>query len=179
MGGQRPDHCIDIAIDFKDTNMKLHDLRPQEGSTQKRKRVGRGTGSGKGKTSTRGTKGQNARAGGGVRPVFEGGQLPLVKRLPKMRGFNNRFKVTYIPVNLDAMDRLYENNADVTPETLNGVGLLGNASDPVVILGRGEVSKPLTVKAHRVSASARQKIEAAGGTVEILEFEVNKNLPRS
>ncbi len=87
--------------------MKLHDLRPAEGSTKKRKRVGRGTGSGRGKTSTRGTKGQNSRSGGGVRLTFEGGQLPLVKRLPKMRGFNNRFKVEYTPVNLDMLDRSF------------------------------------------------------------------------
>jgi large subunit ribosomal protein L15 len=159
--------------------MKLHDLRPDEGSTKKRKRVGRGTGSGKGKTSGRGTKGQNSRTGGGVRPVFEGGQLPLVKRLPKMRGFNNRFKVYYVPVNLDAMDRLFEANSEVTPATLSGAGLLGNAADPVVVLGRGEISKPLTVKVHRISAGARQKIEAAGGTVEVLPYAADKNLPRS
>ncbi|MCB0130365.1 MAG: 50S ribosomal protein L15 [Caldilineaceae bacterium] len=159
--------------------MKLHDLRPAEGSTQKRKRVGRGTGSGKGKTSGRGTKGQNSRAGGGVRPGFEGGQLPLVKRLPKMRGFNNRFKVAYVPVNLDALDRLFESGAEVSPATLSSVGLLGNLSDPVVVLARGEVSKALTLKVHRISASARQQIEAAGGTVEVLPFSANKNLPRS
>jgi large subunit ribosomal protein L15 len=159
--------------------MKPNDLRPAEGSTQKRKRVGRGTGSGKGKTSTRGTKGQNARTGGGVRPTFEGGQLPLVKRLPKLRGFNNRFKVSYVPVNLDAMDRLFAANAEVTPDSLRAVGVLNEATDPVVVLARGEVSKPLRVKTHRISASARAKIEAAGGSVEILPFEVNKRLPRS
>lgn len=159
--------------------MKLNDLRPAEGSTKKRKRVGRGTGSGKGKTSGRGTKGQNSRTGGGVRLVFEGGQLPLVKRLPKMRGFTNRFKAYYVPVNLDALDRLFEANADVTPDSLHGAGLLGNISDPVVILARGEISKPLNVKAHRISGSAQQQIEAAGGTVEKLPFTVNKRMPRS
>ena len=102
--------------------MKLHDLRPAEGSTQKRKRVGRGTGSGRGKTSGRGQKGQNSRSGGGVRPTFEGGQLPLVKRLPKLRGFNNRFKVYYVPVNVDDLDRLFDTNADVTPQSLNQAG---------------------------------------------------------
>ena len=159
--------------------MKLHDLRPTEGSTQKRKRVGRGTGSGKGKTSGRGTKGQKSRTGGGVRPVFEGGQLPLVKRLPKMRGFNNRFKVYYVPVNLDELDRKFEANAEVTSASLYSVGLLGRESDPVVLLGRGEVSSPLHVKVHRISAGAREKIEAAGGSVELLPSPVNKNLPRS
>lgn len=158
--------------------MKLHDLRPAEGATQKRKRVGRGTGSGKGKTSTRGTKGQNSRTGGGVRLTFEGGQLPLVKRLPKLRGFNNRFKVYYVAVNLDTLDRVFEANRAVSPDALAGVGL-ADANDPVVVLGRGEISKPLQVKAHRVSESARAKIEAAGGSIEILPWEVNKRLPRS
>ena len=158
--------------------MKLHDLRPAEGATKKRKRVGRGTGSGKGKTSTRGTKGQNARTGGGVRLRFEGGQLPLVKRLPKLRGFNNRFKVYYSAVNLDTLERLFEANAAVSPQSLAGVGLL-DADDPIVILGRGEINKPLKVQAHRVSESARAKIEAAGGSIEILPWVVNKRLPRS
>jgi large subunit ribosomal protein L15 len=159
--------------------MKLHDLRPDQGATQKRKRVGRGTGSGKGKTAGRGTKGQNSRTGGGVRPTFEGGQLPLVKRLPKMRGFHNRFKVEYVAVNLDLMSQRFEAGAQISPETLVEAGLLGKASDPIVVLARGDVEKPLHVKAHRVSNSAKEKIEAVGGSVEILPYEVNKNLPRS
>lgn len=159
--------------------MKLHDLRPSEGATQKRKRVGRGTGSGKGKTSTRGTKGQNSRTGGGVLPIFEGGQMKLVKRLPKLRGFNNRFKVDYSPINLDTMDRVFESGDSVTAESLAAVGLLGKLSDPIVILGRGEITKPLHVKVERISKSARQKIEAVGGSIEILAHEVNRNLPRS
>lgn len=159
--------------------MQLHDLRPAEGSTQKRKRVGRGTGSGKGKTSGRGQKGQNSRNGGPVRPNFEGGQLPLTKRLPKLRGFNNRFKVDYVPVNLDELDRRFEAQAEVSPESLAGAGLVGNAKDPVVVLARGDVSKALTVKVQRISASAKQKIEAAGGTVEILPYAVEKRRPRS
>jgi large subunit ribosomal protein L15 len=158
--------------------MKLHDLRPAEGSTKKRKRVGRGTGSGKGKTSTRGTKGQNSRTGGGVRLTFEGGQLPLVKRLPKLRGFNNRFKVEYLAINLDTLERVFDTDGAVSPETLASHGL-GDINDPIVILGRGEISKPLTVKAHRVSESARAKIEAAGGSIEILSWVVNKRMPRS
>lgn len=158
--------------------MKLHDLRPAEGSTKKRKRVGRGTGSGKGKTSTRGTKGQNARTGGGVRPVFEGGQLPLIKRLPKLRGFNNRFKVEYVAVNLDTLERVFDAGATVSPESLVEFGL-ADATDPIVVLGRGDVAKPLVVHAHRVSETARTKIQAAGGSIEILPWEVNKRLPRS
>lgn len=159
--------------------MNLNDLRPAEGSTQKRKRVGRGTGSGKGRTSGRGQKGQNARTGGGVRPNFEGGQLPLTKRLPKLRGFNNRFKVEYVPVNLDELDRLFDGGSEVSPEALAGVGLVGNANDPVVVLARGDVSKALTIKVQRISAAARQKIEAAGGSVELLPFAVDKRRPRS
>lgn len=159
--------------------MKQHDLRPAEGATQKRKRVGRGTGSGKGKTSGRGQKGQNARTGGSVRVNFEGGQLPLTKRLPKLRGFNNRFKVYYVPVNLDQLERLFAAQDEVSQASLAAAGLLGNAADPVVVLARGEVTKPLAVKVQRISATARQKIEAAGGTVEVLEYTANKRLPRS
>ena len=159
--------------------MNLHDLRPNEGATQKRKRVGRGTGSGKGKTSTRGTKGQNSRTGGGVLPVFEGGQLKLVKRLPKLRGFNNRFKIEYSPINLDTMDRVFESGTTVDASALSSVGLLGKLSDPIVVLARGELTKPLHVKVQRISAAARAKIEGLGGSVEILPYEVNRNLPRS
>lgn len=159
--------------------MKLHDLRPSEGATKKRKRVGRGTGSGRGKTSTRGTKGQNSRTGGGVLSVFEGGQIKLVKRLPKLRGFNNRFKVTYTPINLDTLERGFERDGTVDAEALSSIGLLGKLSDPIVVLGRGEITKPLHVKVQRISESARRKIEAAGGSVEILPFEINRNLPRS
>jgi len=159
--------------------MKLNDLRPAEGSTKKRKRVGRGTGSGKGKTSTRGTKGQNSRTGGGVSAVFEGGQIRLVKRLPKMRGFNNRFKVSYSPINLDTMERVFDTGTTIDPVALSAVGLLGKDSDPVVVLARGDIQKSLHVKAHRISEAARKKIEAAGGSVEILPLEVNKRLPRS
>lgn len=159
--------------------MRLDDLRPAEGSTKKRKRVGRGTGSGKGKTSTRGTKGQRARTGVGIRLTFEGGQLPLTKRLPKLRGFNNRFKVEYTPVNLDALDGAFEASAQVTPASLAESGLLGNDSSPVVILARGEITKPLHVKAHRFSEAAKQKVEAAGGSVELLPYAVNKRSPRS
>lgn len=148
--------------------MKLHDLRPDEGATQKRKRVGRGTGSGRGKTSGRGTKGQNSRSGGGVHPTFEGGQLPLVKRLPKLRGFKNSFKVIYTPINLDSLSRYFAENGEVTPATMAEVGLLRSEREVVVILGRGDLDKALTVKGHRISASARAAIESAGGSVEIL-----------
>lgn len=159
--------------------MKLHDLRPNQGATHKRKRVGRGSGSGLGKTAGRGTKGQNSRSGGGVPATFEGGQLRMMKRLPKMRGFNNRFKVYYVPVNLESLSAGFEGGAEVSPASLYANGLLGKLSDPIVLLGEGDVDKALHVKVHRASKSATAKIEAAGGSVEILPFAINKNLPRS
>ncbi|MGC8825750.1 MAG: 50S ribosomal protein L15 [Anaerolineae bacterium] len=150
--------------------MKLHELRPLPGSKKDRKRVGRGISSGHGKTAGRGTKGQRARSGGVKPPYFEGGQLPLVRRLPFKRGFVNIFRVEYTPVNLERLD-VFEAGSVVTPETLAAAGVIKSAKKPVVILGRGEVDRPLTVKAHRFSESARAKIEAAGGTVEILPLE--------
>ena len=150
--------------------MKLHDLRPAPGSKRRRKRVGRGIAAGQGKTAGRGTKGQGARSGGGKGPYFEGGQLPLVRRLPFKRGFTNIWRVEYAEVNLDRLER-FEQGAEVSPETLAEAGIIKSPRKPVVILGRGELSKPLTVKAHRFSASARAKIEAAGGSVEVLPLE--------
>ena len=150
--------------------MKLHDLQPSKGSTKKRKRVGRGIAAGQGKTAGRGTKGQNSRSGGGKGPYFEGGQLPLVRRLPFKRGFVNIFRVEYAPINLDRLEK-FDAGAEVTPETMVDAGLIKSVRQPVAILGRGEIDRPLTIKAHRVSASARGKIEAAGGTVELLPLE--------
>ncbi len=146
--------------------MKLHDLRPAPGSKKRRTRKARGIAAGKGKTAGRGTKGQNARAGGGVRPYFEGGQLPLVRRLPQKRGFRNRSRVEYVPVNLKRIAHLEVEV--VSPESLAEAGVIKKATLPVVILGEGDVDRPLTVRAHRFSASARAKIEAAGGVVEVL-----------
>ena len=153
--------------------MKLHDLRPDKGATKRRTRVGRGIAAGKGKTAGRGTKGQGARTGGGKGAYFEGGQLPLVRRLPFKRGFNNLFKIAYQPVNIDQLDELFDAGADVNPESMAEVGLLRSADTPVVILGRGEFAKKkkLAVKAHRVSAGAREKIEKAGGSIELLDLE--------
>ena len=148
--------------------MKLHDLRPNPGAKKKRKRVGRGIAAGQGKTAGRGTKGQGARSGGGKGPYFEGGQLPLARRLPFKRGFTNIRKIYYKPVNLEQLAQFDFDGADVTPEILTAVGLLRKVTDPVVVLGNGELSVALTVKAHRFSASAKEKIEAAGGTVEII-----------
>lgn len=165
--------------------MKLHDLRPDEGATKKRKRVGRGRSSGLGKTSGRGTKGQNARSGGGVAPYFEGGQLPLVRRLPFKRGFTNIFRTVYQEVNVDQLEARFEAGADVTPESLAAAGLIRDELEPVVVLGRGEVGAAFNVKAHRFSGSARQKIEAAGGSVEELALLVTgphatvKRLPKA
>lgn len=151
--------------------MKLHDLRPDAGSTKRKSRVGRGIAAGQGKTAGRGTKGQGARAGGGKGKYFEGGQLPLVRRLPFKRGFSNLFRIHYQPVNVEQLEAAFDKGADVNPATLAAAGLLREASQPVVILGEGDLKKKLTVKTHRCSGSAREKIEAAGGSVEILALE--------
>lgn len=144
--------------------MKLHELHPAEGSKSKKKRVGRGIAAGSGKTAGRGTKGQNARSGGGVRPYFEGGQLPLVRRLPRIRGFTNAFRTEYSIVNLQSLKR-FEPNTEVDPDTLAKAGVIKSAVKPVKILGQGDLDRPLIVKAHRFSASAKEKIIAAGGSV--------------
>jgi large subunit ribosomal protein L15 len=147
--------------------MKLHELQPAEGSTFNRKRIGRGTGSGHGKTSGRGHKGQNARSGGGVRPGFEGGQNPLYRRLPK-RGFNNdRFATVYAIVNLEQLNG-FAAGTEVTPELLLSEGVLKNPKDGIKILGNGELTVQLTVKAHKFSQSAAEKIQAAGGKTEVI-----------
>ena len=146
--------------------MKLHELSPSEGSKKKNFRVGRGHGSGNGKTAGKGHKGQNARSGGGVRPGFEGGQMPIYRRLPK-RGFTNIFAKEYVAINVEALNKL-ENGTEVTAETLKANGIISKVCDGVVILGRGEIEKALTVKAKRFSATAKQKIEAAGGKVEVV-----------
>ena len=148
--------------------MKLHDLRPNSGSKKKRKRVGRGIAAGQGKTAGRGTKGQGARSGGGKGIYFEGGQLPLARRLPYKRGFTNINKVYYKPVNLRSLSEFDFDGVEVTPEVMSAVGLIKKPTDPVVILGDGDLGVALTVKAHRFSASAKEKIEAAGGTIEVL-----------
>jgi len=147
--------------------MNLHELAPNPGARKERKRVGRGIGSGLGKTSGKGHKGQNARAGGGVRPGFEGGQMPLTRRLPK-RGFSNEpFRVRYEVINLAALDR-FEAGTVVTPELLEETRVVKGATKGVKLLGTGDITKALTVKVHAVSESAKQKIEAAGGKVEVI-----------
>ncbi len=154
--------------------MKLHELKPAEGAKKRRKRVGRGVGSGHGKTAGRGMKGQNARSGGGVRPGFEGGQTPLWQRLPEARGtgFADPWQVEFTPVNVKRLVLAgFEEGDDVTPEALARAGVIENANELVVILGRGDIDYPLTVKAHRFSKSARAKIEAAGGVIEELPWQ--------
>ncbi|WP_221569172.1 50S ribosomal protein L15 [Alkalihalobacillus sp. TS-13] len=146
--------------------MKLHELKPSEGSRGSRNRVGRGIGSGNGKTSGRGHKGQNARSGGGVRPGFEGGQNPLARRLPK-RGFTNPTRVEYAVVNLDALNR-FEEGTEVTPELLLETGVISKLKDGVKILGNGKLETKLTVKAHKFSGSAKEAIETAGGNAEVM-----------
>jgi len=150
--------------------MRLHELRPAKGSRKRRKRVGRGNAGRGGTYAGRGRKGQNARSGGGVKPWFEGGQTPLVQRLPPIGGFTNIFKVYYKPVNLGRLDR-FGAGAEVSPTTLAESGIIKSDREPVVILGDGELDRPLNVKAHRLSKSARAKILAAGGSVEILPLQ--------
>lgn len=145
--------------------MRIHDLSPLKGSRKTRKRVGRGPGSGHGKTSCRGQKGQKSRSGGSLKPGFEGGQMPMQRRLPK-RGFNNLFRVDHKAVNLRDLDR-FEADARVGIQELIDSGLIGK-NDRVKLLAEGDVSRPLQIQVHRVSAAARNKIEAAGGTVELI-----------
>ncbi|MBN1217681.1 MAG: 50S ribosomal protein L15 [Anaerolineae bacterium] len=152
--------------------MKLHDLRPARGSKKERKRIGRGTASGMGKTSGRGMKGQGARSGGGKGPFFEGGQLPLVRRLPFRRGFTNIWRVEFTPINVGRLQEKFgDGGQEVTPETLVEMGMIKRSDKAVAILGDGELTASLTVRAHRFSQSAKEKIEAAGGTVEVLPAE--------
>ena len=146
--------------------MKLHTLSPAEGSVKECFRKGRGPGSGNGKTAGKGHKGQNARSGGGVRPGFEGGQLPLYRKLPK-RGFNNKFAKQYAIVNVDALN-LFEDDAVVDLDALMACGLVRKVVDGVKVLGDGELNKKLTVKASVFSASAKEKIEAVGGKTEVV-----------
>ena len=154
--------------------MQLHELKANEGAKHRKKRVGRGISAGQGKTAGRGTKGQGARQGGGPSPYFEGGNLPFVRKLPFKRGFTNLRRVEYQEVNLSTLEKLFVKNGVVTPETLASVGVMKDASTPVVILGEGELTKPLTVKVHRASASAKTAIEKAGGTVELLPLQIEE-----
>jgi large subunit ribosomal protein L15 len=149
--------------------MRLHELAPPPGAHRKRRRIGRGLGSGRGTTAGKGTKGQNARAGGGVPPYFEGGQLKLVKKLPFRRGFRSINRVEYQAVNLADLAKLSADTIDVS--AMVAAGLLKNDRERVKILGTGDLDRALTVTAHRFSASARQKIEAAGGACHAIEHD--------
>jgi large subunit ribosomal protein L15 len=148
--------------------MQMHELTPPEGSARERIRIGRGHGSGKVKTGGKGTKGQKARAGGGVPPYFEGGQLPLIRKLPYRRGFRNPFRVEFREVNVRDLND-FPAGSTVGPEEFEIAGVLRGGSGPVKVLGQGDLSVKLTVRAHKASAGARAKIESAGGTLEIIE----------
>ena len=147
--------------------MKLHELSPAEGSKKEAKRIGRGHGSGWGKTAGKGHKGQKARAGHGMRPGFEGGQMPLQRRLPK-RGFNNIFAKDIVTVNVGTLEKKFENGAVVDTQALVDAGILKNSFDGVKILSNGTLTKSLTVKANAFSKSAKEKIEAVGGKAEVV-----------
>ncbi|MBI5554521.1 MAG: 50S ribosomal protein L15 [Elusimicrobia bacterium] len=148
--------------------MQLTDLRPAKGASKRRKIVGRGHGSGHGHTACRGMKGQNSRSGGGVKPGFEGGQMPLSRRLPK-RGFTSRSKNSYAVVNLDQLENNFQANAEITPQALLDKKIINNVLKGVKILGRGEIKKNLTVKAQAYSVKAKEMIEKAGGKVEMIK----------
>ncbi len=148
--------------------MKLHDLKPRQGATKRRKRVGRGISAGQGKTAGRGTKGQKARSGSGGKLYHQGGNVPFYRRLPFKRGFTNINRVRWSEVNLERLEE-FKADAEVSPESLVSVGVLRDLKHPVVLLGRGEVKVPLKVRVHRITSGARSKIEAAGGSVEVIE----------
>ena len=150
--------------------MKQNELSPASGSKKARKRVGRGNGSGHGTYSGRGLKGQKARAGGHIRPGFEGGQLPLIKRLPKKRGFHNHFRVEYTVIDLSALNT-FEAGSEITVDVLNKGGLLHSINKPVKVLANGDVDRPLKIKLNKYSATAKSKIEAAGGTAEEVAYD--------
>ena len=146
--------------------MELKDLKPAEGSKRDRKRVGRGPASGNGKTAGRGMNGQKSRAGGGKGAGFEGGQTPLARRLPKLPGFRNFNRVEYVPVNVSRLDAKFNAGDLVDADTLYAAGIIKNTTDPIKVLGDGEITKALTVRVDKASASAKAKIEAVGGKVE-------------
>lgn len=147
--------------------MKLHELQPAEGSVKDVKRIGRGHGSGNGKTAGKGHKGQKARSGGSIRPGFEGGQMPLQRRMPK-RGFNNIFAKEYAEINVSVLEARFEDGAVVDAEALLASGAIKDAKDGIKVLGNGEITKKLTVKAAKFTAAAQEKIEKAGGKAEVM-----------
>lgn len=148
--------------------MREHEIAPAEGAQHRSRRVGRGHGSGRGTTAGHGTKGQKSRSGVQIRPGFEGGQLPIIKRLPRQRGFRNYFRVEYQVVNVQALER-FEGGSTVTAADLRSAGLIHDVHAPVKVLGQGDITRPLTVKANKFSSSAKEKIVAAGGTVEEID----------
>ena len=149
--------------------MHNHTVGSAGSKTRKRKRIGRGDASGNGSYSGKGMKGQKSRSGGGVRPGFEGGQLPLIKRLPSLRGFTNIFKTRYHAINLDTILKAYPNGGEVSLETLAENGVLKDQKLPLKVLGRGEINVNLKVSAHKFTKSAKEKIETAGGTIQVIE----------
>jgi large subunit ribosomal protein L15 len=148
--------------------MKLHELKPRSGSRKPRRRVGRGISAGQGKTAGRGTKGYGARSGSGGKLYRQGGNLPFFRKLPFKRGFTNIHRVSWQEVNLDRLEA-FKSGADVTPEALQEAGIIKNVRKPVAILGRGDLKRALNLKVHRISKSAKEKVEAAGGKVELIQ----------
>ncbi len=151
--------------------MSIHanELAPPRGATRARKRLGRGNSAGGGTYAGKGLKGQKSRSGKNVRMGFEGGQTPLVRRMPALRGFRNRWRVAYQPVNTGTLEKRFEDGAEVTPESLRATGILRHLREPVKVLARGEITRALHVRAHKFSAAARARIEAAGGSATLIE----------
>tara|TARA_Y100000588_G_scaffold385325_1_gene478393 strand:- start:55 stop:552 length:498 start_codon:yes stop_codon:yes gene_type:complete len=149
-------------------SIHANDLAPSKGATHARKRLARGNSAGGGTYAGKGLKGQKSRSGSKIRLGFEGGQLPLIRRLHTLRGFNNKWRIAYQPVNTGTLQERFEDGAEVTPETLRVAGVLRNLNEPVKILARGDLTRPLNVYTHKVSAAARSRIEAAGGTVTLI-----------
>ena len=150
-------------------SLKANELRPSRGSTKTRTRAGRGNSAGRGTYAGRGVKGQNSRSGGGVRPGFEGGQLPLIRRMHTLKGFNNKWRTEYQPVNLGTLSEHFDSGDTVTPESMLAAGVLRHLRQPVKILAGGDLVHPLNISTHKISAAARQKVESAGGQISLLD----------
>ena len=159
-------------------SIHAHELAQQKSARHARKRIGRGDSAGGGTYAGKGLKGQKSRSGGNVRRGFEGGQMPLVRRLHTLRGFNNKWRVPYQPVNVSALEERFEDGAEVTPEALRQVGVLNHLREPVKILARGDLTRKLEVHAHKFSAAAKAKIEGAGGSVVVIEAIAEPSIER-
>lgn len=160
-------------------SLKANELRPSRGSTKTRTRAGRGNSAGRGTYAGRGLKGQNSRSGGGVRPGFEGGQMPLIRRMHTLKGFNNKWRTEYQPVNLGTLSEHFDSGDTVTPELMLAVGVLRHLRQPVKILAGGDLVHPLNISAHKISVAARQKVESVGGQISLIDAQDGREVQDS